>query len=395
MRLAKFGRGTLAMKNSDLINKMISYLLKHGLSEIDAESVRKDLVQMEAIAESNNQSFEEHMGQDYHDFCDDLLEVGYDIQRPKHKVKQIEAKESKLSMLFASLFIMIPPLALGLMAIYNTFNLSNLSKCFLYDGILFAIVAVIYVGIVLLEDKHRPNSKGIRWLLFGTTSHVAIFCFIFQSQLRIENIIDVYVTTVGLMALYFIFIDRRKVSVELLVFAIVYFSFYRFHMAVVYDPSNHHGVIEHNLTPWWMYALYIYLIPLFTVGMYSFKIFKMKVKDAFTIIFIGLSFMSLMILSDNADEKMYLTIYLLMPFVIIIDFIVAKINKKGNSMKLPFYLRLIILDIFIVILSTTCSFDDLFRYETLYVYTFMMIATVVISIIEHFTRDRIQQIDNE
>ena len=380
--------------NNNLIEKMINYLLNHGLSKADSESVRKDLSQMEQTALLKHQTFEEYIGKDYREFCDDLLEVGYDISRPKHQVKTIQAKKSKLSMIFASVFIMIPPLALGLMSIYERHNMSSSSQSILYDGILLMIAAFVYIGIIMSGEKKILDHKGIKWILFGITSHIIIFLFIFQSQLNIEEFIDVYVTTLGLMTLYFLLIDRRKVNIELLLFAIVYLSFYKFHIFFVFD-TTYSGVIEHPIIPWWTYAFYLYIIPIFTVSVYAIKMVNLKVNDPFIYIFILLSVFSLMILSEYTDQRTLLTIYLIMPFVIIIDFVVSKVNKRSNPMKLPFYLRLIVLDIFVVIFKSSYSYREVFIRETLYMYTFMMIATLLISVIEHFIKEKIADKNND
>ncbi len=80
----------LSRENSDLITRMYSYLLASDLTVFEVETIRKDLTGMAIEAQMRERTFAEIVGDNYKQFCDDLIENG---RKKTRLVKILEVVE--------------------------------------------------------------------------------------------------------------------------------------------------------------------------------------------------------------------------------------------------------------------------------------------------------------
>ena len=111
---------------------------------------------------------------------------------------------------------------------------------------------------------------------------------------------------------------------------------------------------------------------------------KYKVIDTFTIIAIGIVSLTLLLLFDivEMNSEFIMTINLILPFVLITDFITMLIYKRFNPLKIAFYLRLYTLMVLVFIYSETDYFTRSadFTHERLY----EMVGIIYVAVIANF-----------
>ena len=91
----------LSRENSDLITRMYFYLLASDLTDFQVETIRKDLTGMAIEAQMRERTFAESVGDNYKQFCDELIENG---RKKTQVVKILEIAEIVLYAALALLF---------------------------------------------------------------------------------------------------------------------------------------------------------------------------------------------------------------------------------------------------------------------------------------------------
>lgn len=97
----------LTKGNSDLITRMYFYLLSSRLKETEVEIIRKDLTGMALEAQERGESFEDMIGGEYKQFCEDLIANG---RRKTPAVKILEVAET---LLYAGIVLLIVEMTLA------------------------------------------------------------------------------------------------------------------------------------------------------------------------------------------------------------------------------------------------------------------------------------------
>lgn|GEM_PF-2421832 len=379
------------VNNDALIGKMLAYLRRNGLNEAEVAGVRGDLLQMAESADAAHVPLETHLGKQYRDFCDDLLEFGFGRPRPARTGDTDRERGLRFAKMFAGFMIALPPLILGLTEIYWDFFLPRfgIGRLLLCDGIPLLLLIVLYAAVARIRPVGRLDAMTMRWLAFGLLSHVVVFLFVFQNRIGIEYVIDVYMATIALIALHFALIDRRRLNVEELTIAIVLFLAFRFHEAFVsrYASANFESVIVG--VPWWLRIVYGIIVPGTVCAFYLVRIVRLHLFDPFAIVFAGLSLISVLLLIPGIGQfqQVRYTSYLLMAFTVVVDLIYARIARKTDTRKIAYYLRIAVLVFFFYLYSARDYFTrNSYALFTMYEYTYIMIATVGINVIEHFVR---------
>ncbi|MCK5761850.1 MAG: hypothetical protein KAH16_03005 [Candidatus Izimaplasma sp.] len=258
---------------------------------------------------------------------------------------------SKIYLFLTSLFFMFAPFSLGLVEIY--FENSEIGDQ--YYGLMFNIALIIIlpvtIGILLKNKKLQlPNRMEIKFLVFGLLSNIVIFFYTFQNALHIENFVTIYFTIILVLLLYMLMIDQKKINYELWILAVLFFIVDFIHYQYIGDHSEYF-VLARQVEANFIQRVFYFTIPISTLTLFITKIKKYKIIDTFAYIFIAITILILLIFFKgiNPEDKFILTLNLLIPFVIIIDFIVEIIYKRFNVYKLTFYIRMgtIIILIFI------------------------------------------------
>ncbi len=250
-------------------------------------------------------------------------------------------KVSKLYLFFTSLFFLFSPFSLGLVAIY--FEDSNLEDEF--SGLIMNVGLVIILGIVMgsmiaKEKLEKPNINEIKLLIFGALSNIVIYFYVFQNALNIDDFVTIYFAMILILFLYLIIIDHVNLNYELWIFAILFFTVDLIFFTYIGTQGD---TYFHNDVPAnFIQRLFFITVPLTTLILFISKIRKYDVIDTFTKIFIVITILVGLVFFEGIDveDKFILTLNLIVPFIIIIDFILSIIYKRFDPYKLTFYLRM-------------------------------------------------------
>lgn len=246
---------------------------------------------------------------------------------------------SKLYLFFTSLMFLLAPLSLGLAAIYFEFNDNKMHIPGLLINIVLLIILLSIIALLIRNKKLvLPNLIDRKFLIFGLLSNVVMYFYVFQNSLSIERYITIYIIIVLILLLYNIIISRKTILYELWIFSVWFFVVDTIHYNFIYDWRYYVANINVNI---FQHLLFL-SIPIVTLVLFAKAMYKYKVIDVFTKISLVIVLLATVIFMDSIDmgSKYMLTLNLILPFVIITDFITMLIYKRFNILKVPFYLRL-------------------------------------------------------
>lgn len=298
---------------------------------------------------------------------------------------------SKIYLFITSLFFIFSPFSLGLSVIY--FEDSSLSEHI--SGLIMNVGLLIILGttvaILISKKKLAPPSKfEIRLLIFGILSNIVIYFYVFQNSLSIDNFMTIYFTIILVLFLYMLVIDRHKYNYELWIFAILFLIVDFIHFEYI---SDHIEILPENyIDANFIQRIFFITVPVTTLAIYSWKIKQYKIMDYFSYVFIGLALLITLIFveSINGSDKFILTLNLLIPFVIIVDFIVSIIYKKFSIFKITFYIRVLSIILLIYIYDGIHYFVmDSYSDHNLIELVMIIYVAIVCNLIEYLVPKKI------
>ena len=237
---------------------------------------------------------------------------------------------SRLYLFFTSLLFLFPPLSLGLAGIYfnSSYNTMHIPGLLINIG-LIAILILIIILLIHRKELNLPNLADKKFLLFGILSNIIIFFYVFQESLNITKEMTIYLIVIAILLLYFFIIDKKTVIKELWILSIWFFVIDTIHFNYIYAGW---GYSTNEISTNFFITLLYISIPILGVGLYIYEIIKYKIIDVFTIISIGLVSLTLLLFGDLVvmNSQFILTLNLILPFVIITDFVTMLIYKKFN-----------------------------------------------------------------
>lgn len=249
---------------------------------------------------------------------------------------------SKMYLFLTSLFFMFAPFSLGLVEIY--FEDSEIGDQ--YYGLMFNVALILILAVtigILLKNKklQLPNKMEIKVLVFGFLSNVVIFFYAFQNALHIEDFVTIYFTIILVLFLYMLMIDHKKINYELWIISILFFIVDFIHYQYIGDHSEFY-VLARQVDANFIQRIFYFTVPITALTLFIIKIRKYKIIDTFAYIFIAITILTLVVFFEGVEpeDNFNLTLNLLIPFVIIIDFIVEIIYKRFNVYKITFYIRM-------------------------------------------------------
>lgn len=296
-------------------------------------------------------------------------------------------KVLKIYLFFTSLFFLLPSFSRGIAEIYFEPNFDDEAWIGLVINIvLIGIVALIIFALIKKDKIPALKIADFKYLGFGLVSNVIIFFYTYQRQLDIEQVMTIYLAVIFISIAYMFIIDKKKFNYEIWILALLYFAVDLIHFEYLRYTLNN------NPYPYHMNAfftrIFYYIIPLVTIILTVIKIRTYKVIDTFTIIFITIT--TLMILVNfeafESESKFILTLLLVAPFVIIIDFIVSAIYKKFTLYKVAFYLRVGTIFLTILMYSETDYFTQQtaqFMHHDFYEMIMFIYIVIIANLIEY------------
>lgn len=284
---------------------------------------------------------------------------------------------SKLYLFFTSLMFLFAPLSIGLAAIYFEIENDDIHlPGLLVNGILLLILVGVIIALIKKQKLLFPNLLEKKFLLFGFLSNVVIYFYVFQNSLVIEEFITVYLTIILILLLYYVIISKKPIIYELWIFGIWFFIADTIHYQFIFTDYDSSATVSVNF---FQHLLFL-SIPLLTLGVFAYYIYKYKVIDVFTKISVGIVILASLVFINgiDADSKYILTLNLILPFVMLTDLITMLIYKRFNILKITFYLRLYTIMILMIMYASEGIFrSDTYSNEELYT----MVAVIYVAVI--------------
>lgn len=199
----------LSKENEEIMTDIVCYLRFFPVSTVLQETIRKDIVLMLLNGERNNQRANEVLGDDYRQFCDNLLK-----ELPQYTLRQkimINIGFGCLS--FAILSCIVLLLSIGEWYInYHTFPLYiPISISLLLVMGFTAIISIIITKTILKNSFQMRNKKTILRKLLGLSLYyvfVIIICILWNDTTITLPTISWGITTIIL------FIISRFISTK-------------------------------------------------------------------------------------------------------------------------------------------------------------------------------------
>jgi len=296
---------------------------------------------------------------------------------------------SKLYLFFTSLFFLFSPFSLGLENIYiEAENISDWSGGMFFNIGLIIILLSVMGTLYYKKILDLPNKEEIKYLIFGFLSNIVIYFYVFQESLDIEKFMTIYFTIIIILLLYMLIMDYKKLNYELWILAVLFFIIDFVHYEYIYNDWNHLlNEVQNqanNVDANFFIRLFYYLAPFTALSLFIIKIRSYKIIDAFAVIAIVIVVLLLSIyVGVDTESKFILTLMLLLPFVIIADFIISKIYKRFNLLKIPFYIRILIIISLLFIYQVESYFImDSYSDHSLYELIFIIYAAAVCNLLE-------------
>ena len=283
---------------------------------------------------------------------------------------------SKLYLFFTSLMFRFAPLSIGLASIYFEFDNDDIHLPGLLVNVILLLILSLIIFILIKKGKLQlPNLLEKKFLLFGLLSNVVMYFYVFQNSLVIEEFITIYLTIVLILLLYYFIINKKPIIYELWIFGIWFFIMDTIHYQFIYQDDYQGALVNVNF---FQHIFYL-TIPILTFSLFIYYIYKYKVIDVFTKIAVGIVLLSTIIIFESIDmeTKFMLTLNLILPFVILADFITMMIYKRFNILKVPFYIRLYTVLILMIYYAEEGLFQTVsYSHEGLY----EMVAVIYVAI---------------
>ena len=254
-------------------------------------------------------------------------------------MKRIE----KLYFILTYMFFIYPPFIFGLVSIYQTeqYEESVHITSLIVNLILIVVLVGILAALIKYKKLHIPNKLEIKYLIFGFIGNIAMYFYTFQNAMKIDDFVTIYlILLVVLAADYFLISNKFKVKelwVLLTLFLVVDYA----HLLLTgcgfadsWDCAANHTydvliIILYSITVLTILAYYGYRI-------LSYKLFDLfKILNVIFVVIMSYAFANEVIM----EEKFILTIFIFMPFFVIVDFIVSIVNKTYTHKTLLFYIR--------------------------------------------------------
>ena len=292
--------------------------------------------------------------------------------------------KSKIYFILTYLFFIYPPFIAGLVGIYQPFDQETHVTSLFVNILLLLIIASICSILYQSEKIHFPTKDEQKYLLFGLLGNIVVYFYTFQYGLDIERIITVYLILILVLGFYYLLIERKLRPIELWIFMPIY-AFFDYLLVAIRGcgwETSYYCIASTQYDGFIKYLFFI--IVLGTVLYYIYKIILYRLFDVFKL----LNILFILYLSIYATSIIYeisdftLTIMILYPFFLIVDFIVKLVNKSYTHKMLLFYVRTFAIFIVFFSLGTADFYRDPFYPEILFLLVVLTYFSLGISILK-------------
>lgn len=269
-------------------------------------------------------------------------------------MKRIE----RLYFILTYTFFIYPPFILGLVNIYSPYDQNVHITVLIINLIVLLLLGIVCYLLILNKKLHPPKTEEIKYLLFGFTGNVVMYFYTFQNNLNIENIVTIYLVLLIVLFVFYLLISKKFRPLELWILLPIFLVYDYLFLALrgCGWASSYLCYVNNDYD--FILSLLFWLIIAFVALYYIYKIVLYRLSDIFKWINISLVTVASFLFYDiyNIDDEIMLTIMILLPFFVIIDFIVKLVNKTYTHKMLLFYTRTTTLLIIFMILGTSNAY---------------------------------------
>ena len=288
-------------------------------------------------------------------------------------------KRSNIYLILTYLFFIYPPFIWGFVLIYKeSFSKNEHVISLLINVILLIVIATLCFLSIRREKLHIPNDREIRHLIFGFVGNIVVYFYTFQNIMKIDNYVTIYLVLLIVLGFHYFLISKKFGAKELWILMPIFLVIDFVHI-LVSGCGFTEGSLCHRATAFEPFLTVLYSIMILaSLGYYAYRVYLLKQNDSMKYANIVLvTFLSVFIQdTDFVDEKIMLTVGILLPLFTIIDFIISIVNKKYSHKMLFFYLRMYT----ILLIATIAGVTDFFSGTASYEILTMMVTVTYISL---------------
>ncbi len=295
-------------------------------------------------------------------------------------------KTNRTYFILTYLFFLYPPFIFGLVEVYSPGS----DNVHLITLLINIFVILILFGATLFQVNrkkiHQPTREERNYLLFGLAGNIIVFFYTFQYQMELQNIINVYLILLLVLSVSYLLISKKFIPKELWIILPVY-AFFDYLVLLLRNcgwERDYSCLINSSYDPF--LKVVFTLIVLLTVFYYAYRVLLYKLYDVLKVInIVFIIYLSYAASRDlfNGDE-FTMTILILYPFFVFVDFIIKLVNKTYTHTMLLFYIRTFTIFIIFSILGMSGYFESrLFEMEVLPLMVVVTYFSLGISILKY------------
>lgn len=251
-------------------------------------------------------------------------------------------KENKLYIILSYIFFILPPFIWGIVELYSIGQSKNTHIASLIVNVLVFAVLILVIYLVSRKiDISLPNDTEKKHLLFGLVGNVTIYFYTFQNFMKIDDFITIYLVLIVILAVYYLLFAKEFRPLELWILAPTFLIIDTVHLLYTgcgFTESNSCYVLSN---PFWFRNVLYWIIVVVSLGYYIFRVIKLRPFSILKYLNISLIITLSIVIQDfnNINTKFIGTLFIALPFFIIIDFIISIVNKTYHSKTIIFYIR--------------------------------------------------------
>ena len=251
-------------------------------------------------------------------------------------------KIEKIYFILTYMFFIYPPFIFGLVAIYQkTDAVEEHITSLIVNIILIAVIALVCGALIMAKKLHIPNSHEIKYLLFGFTGNIVMYFYTFQNGMNIDNFVTIYLILLVVLTVDFLLISKKFRVKELWILLTLFLVVDYVHLLITGCGYTEAWECDINHAYDWLATLMYSIVLITIVGYYAYRTYSYKLYDLFKILNIIFVILLAIIFQNQyyMEGDFMLTVSILLPFFLIVDFIVAIVNKTYTHKMLLFYIR--------------------------------------------------------
>lgn len=284
------------------------------------------------------------------------------------------------------------PFIYGVVAIFHRSNYyisSEVLTIYVNYGVVLALGIVTFL-FAYFDLINKPSKTDLMHVIFGLLGNLLVILYIFQDYLQIDQIVTIYAVLMIVLALHSLLISHKIQAKELWVLLIVFsiIDYLRFILTGCTFSDRNHCTIDYSLELILVMMNIAAVVTIFCVTVY--KLIKLRTIDLWKgihVVLVGvLSILYVFGVSPFGSSRFLQLLLLLVPFFVIVDYVISLVNRTYKTQTTVFYLRTFTWLIISILLSSYGFSSFSGNLEVLTVMVVATYSTLLISLISSAKR---------